>query len=99
MELITPIGMLAVLAAQDFGEFGIECRMLALVGADLTLEHFHWPLLGAAGFVIPPFDGRETKDGPLAGDGMAPLFLRQCLELMLQLASERRRRQKGTDDA
>src|SRR5206468_2520273 len=91
--------VLPVLDSQDFGQLGAQRWMLALIGADLALEHDHRSLLGTGRFVIPPLDGRETQEGPLSGHGMAPPFERQLLELVLQLASGRRRRQKSSDDA
>src|SRR4029077_12970894 len=73
--------------------------MLPLVGADFALEHFHRTGLGPKRFVIPSLDRRKAEHDPLAGDGVLPLFGCQFLELLLQLPSLGRGRQKRSDDA
>lgn len=71
MELVTPTGMLAVLADQVFADFGPEGRVLALVGADLASEGTE-RVLRVAGGVVPAFEGRNPELNRLATDRMAP---------------------------
>src|ERR671924_678439 len=72
MELVAPTGVLAVLGGQGLSQFGSHCRMGALVGADLALEHLDWAVLALESFVVPSLDGRAAQRDPLAMDGMAP---------------------------
>ena len=78
---------------------GIERRMLAVIGADFALERFHRAGLGAEGLVIPSLNGGQPEDHPFSGNGVAPLFGGQFLELPLQFAAAGRRRQQRPDDA
>jgi len=48
MELIAPVGMLAVLGGEHFGQLGAQSRMLALIGANLALENVPPALLERA---------------------------------------------------
>ena len=99
VQLVAPTGMLSILLGQLLNQGGAQGRMLALVGADLALEHFDRTRLGGRGLLIPSLDGGEAQREALASDGMAPLFIGQGLELPLELAPRRRRRQKRSDHA
>ena len=70
-----------------------------LPAAAELLERFHWPGLGTKRLVIPPLNGGQPEHHPFPGNGVAPLFGGQFLELPLQFAGAGRRRQKRSDDA
>ena len=91
--------MLPALLDQQVDELGVERRMLAVIGTDFAPERFHRPGLGTKGLVIPPLNGGQPEDNPFSGNGVAPLFGGQFLELPLQFAAAGRRRQKRPDDA
>ena len=74
MQLVTPVGMLAILGSQQFAQLRTQSGVLALVGADLAAQRLHRILLLVAGSIKPPLDRRETKLNPLPGDGMTPFF-------------------------
>ena len=99
MKLIAPTGMLPALLDQQLDELGGERRMLAVIGTDFAPERFHWPGLGTKSLVIPPLNGGQPEHHPFPGNGVAPLFGGQFLELPLQFAGAGRRRQKRSDDA
>ena len=99
VQLVAPTGMLPVLLGQLRYQGGAQGRMLALVGADLALEHFDRTRLGGGRLLVPSLEGGEPQREPVASDGMAPLFIGQGLELRLQLAPRRGRRQKRSDHA
>ena len=99
MELIAPARMLVILRGQQFGHLGTHGGMLALIGADLALEHLHRTRFAVQGFIVPPFQGRGAQDDPFTADRMLPLFRRQFVKASLQLAAGRRRHQKMSDHA
>ena len=68
---------------------GVERRMLAVIGTDFALERLDRAGLGAEGLVKPALNGGQPEHHPFSGNGMAPLFGGQFLELPLQFARGR----------
>jgi len=99
VELVTPTGMLLVLLAEEFTQWGAPSRMGAVIGADFALEDVDGAGRGAQGFVVPALDGRAAQHDPRAAEGVAPLLSGEFLELLLEFAAGRGRGQERSDDA
>src|SRR5258707_9125849 len=74
VQLVAPVGMLAILGSQQFAHLRTQSGVPPLVRTDFAAQCLHRILLRVAGCIEPPLDSRETKLNPLSGDGMMPFF-------------------------
>src|SRR6516162_627131 len=99
VQLVAPIGMLPILADQQFSHSWTQSGMPAMIRTDFAPQCLHRIPLRVASCIEPPLNSRLTKLNWLSGDGMMPLFGCQAFELLLELAPVGRSSQQGADHA